>query len=84
MIVHVTAEHIAKGWRCDALYCPVAFALHAAGLPRVSVYTRLPDCVILAYQGRQTIRLQDAELHRRIDDYDEGGPMEPFSFTLPD
>ncbi len=73
--VHVTAEDIAKGRRDSCVDCPIARALKRVTTDEVQVTS-------------ENIQLGDASVHPPhaarmfVFAFDEGRPVEPFSFSL--
>ena len=83
--IHVLAKHITAGKVRDFRCCPVALALQDAGYRDAIVMfsRRCPGFVQLCgvVAGR-VLELDDVTLYGRIDTFDCGGLMKPFTFTL--
>jgi hypothetical protein len=83
--IHVLAKHITVGKVRDFRCCPVALALQEAGYRDaiVTVSRRNPDQVqFYGVVPGQILDVEDTDLYEKIDAYDCGGLMKPFSFTL--
>ncbi len=79
MRIKVTAEHIARGEPERIRECPVALALRDLGINDPCVeygYVRFGE-----FGKRHSAHISDAVV-RRIKRFDNGKPIQPFSFDL--
>jgi hypothetical protein len=79
MKITVTQEHIDKGIREDCTACPIALALRERGFDKYSVgrYAIYPN-----WGRRGAVGLSRAAV-RFTREFDQGLPVQPFSFNLP-
>lgn len=78
MRIDVTGDDIQNGHRAGCYDCPVALAIERATGEEAHVFG---STVMLNGDSRRTYRLPNVAL-ARIDAYDGGRSMEPFSFEL--
>lgn len=79
--VSVTQEDIEKGRRKEARSCPIALAARRAFKERPLAVDGWSIVLHADREDEQSLRLpRDAE--RRLDAFDEGDPMEPFTFEV--
>jgi hypothetical protein len=80
-LITVTAEHIAHGVRESCTDCPVALAIMDA-LPCTDLIAVDGDEVTFGEIADWTEVKFPAEVQLFIKAFDDGEPVEPFSFTL--
>lgn len=79
--ITVTAEHIAAGKQCDCVKCPVALAIKDALHPlSIDVQSDLINFGLPG--GRYSPVHPPEEVSYFVDEFDDGLPVEPFTFTL--
>lgn len=84
MLIHVTQKHVDAGKANDCWRCPVALALSDVLMepwkPIVSGWgVTFVDTVLVVSREVKEFPL---ELHCFIDNFDDGIPVEPFSFEI--
>lgn len=74
--INVTKYFIRRGTRCQSTACPVALAIHRAGLRGLSV-----DRWGVFKDGLADMRFPK-KVSEFIERFDNGEPVKPFSFVL--
>lgn len=78
--ISVTADHITRGARCDSVRCPVALAIKDALHLSVDVQEDLINFGIPTGMFSPVATPQEAG--HFVDEFDDGLPVQPFTFTL--
>jgi hypothetical protein len=82
-VINVTAEHIANGKRGECEFCPVALAFQAAlDLGPFASIDVLIGCATITTGGRSIAVSLPEDADQFIVNFDDGEPVEPFSFTV--
>ena len=85
MEIEVTKQHIKDGRKLDCNYCPVALAIRDA----VTNSTCVEVCddmspIISFYKGDDLLEFAAPDsVYEFIENFDLGGSVKPFKFTLP-
>ena len=79
--ITVTAAHIARGKRCTSTACPVALAIKETLHPlSVNVQSEVINFGVPG--GKFSPVRPPAEAAYFVDEFDDGIPVKPFTFTL--
>lgn len=81
MIIAVTEKHILKGVHCDKSGCPIALAMHDAGLRGVLVGGDYMMFKTGFFSKKKVAGAPDS-VTRFVDHYDSGEEVFPFEFEI--
>ena len=81
MLVNVTDEHIADGYKNNCILCPVALACKGAGAIYASVTETVAELQMSEFGPRFFVDLPE-EACLFIHKFDHGYRVEPFTFEL--
>lgn len=79
--ITVTADHIARGARCTSDACPVALAIKETLHP-LSVDVQVEVINFGVPGGKFAPVVPPDEVACFVDEFDDGLPVQPFTFTL--
>lgn len=80
--IEVTQKHIDNGKSEDCYSCPIALAVSEHLHEYVEAHVMHGSVSFLPITGRDTVTKLPFEVRDFINEFDEGGEVEPFSFEL--